>query len=354
MFIEKIQINNFRNIQHCFLEFDNTINYFVGNNAQGKTSIIEALYFLGHNKSFKEKNIKNIINNNQKNTSIQAIVDSNKISITKYNKNTQNTYNNTTINNKKILHSSILSKTIPMQIIAPDKGFLVGGDIKTKRYYLDWGVFHVEHSFLDIYQKSKKIQKNINTLINNNQIQQLDVWFQEFAKINHTLNTLKTTYLKQLKTTTTKGFFSDLLLDITAFDYKIDNGLPSGINTEKDIYDFLIKNKAKIIKNKYLKYGSHLTNISFSFEGVCENQLSRGVQKTLSIIFWLIQVMHLSQKNITPIVLIDDISSELDNEKIQIILSILQKIQAQVFITSIHPINDNFYHIKNGEIVYNK
>jgi DNA replication and repair protein RecF len=350
MIIKKIQINNFRNIENCFLEFNENINYFVGNNAHGKTSFLESLYFLGHNKSFKTKDSKNIIQKNKEFFSIQAIVNDKKIKI----KKTLNNKNNDIfIDNQKVLNSSILSKQIPIQLIAPDKGFLVGGDNKNKRYYLDWGMFHVEQDFLNVYKNSKKIQKNINNLILTKQINQLDIWFKEFSKVNQILNNFRNNYLQELKEIINDDFFKILNLNKKNFNLKFNNGLPSGIENEDDIYNFLVKNKEKILKNKYLKYGSHLANIDFYFDEKSENQLSRGQQKNLSIIFWLSQIIHLTKKNIKPVVLIDDISSELDNGKIEVILKFLEELKIQTFITSINPISEDFYKVENGEIVYN-
>jgi DNA replication and repair protein RecF len=350
MLIKKIQINNFRNIENCFLEFNENINYFVGNNAHGKTSFLESLYFLGHNKSFKTKDSKNIIQKNKEFFSIQAIVNDKKIKI----KKTLNNKNNDIfIDNQKVLNSSILSKQIPIQLIAPDKGFLVGGDNKNKRYYLDWGMFHVEQGFLNVYKNSKKIQKNINNLILTKQISQLDIWFKEFAKVNQILNNFRNNYLQELKEIINDDFFKILNLNKKNFNLKFNNGLPSGVENEDDIYNFLVKNKEKILKNKYLKYGSHLANIDFYFDEKSENQLSRGQQKNLSIIFWLSQIIHLTKKNIKPVVLIDDISSELDNGKIEVILKFLEELKIQTFITSINPISKDFYKVENGEIVYN-
>jgi DNA replication and repair protein RecF len=350
MIIKKIQINNFRNIENCFLEFNENINYFVGNNAHGKTSFLESLYFLGHNKSFKTKDSKNIIQKNKEFFSIQAIVNDKKIKI----KKTLNNKNNDIfIDNQKVLNSSILSKQIPIQLIAPDKGFLVGGDNKNKRYYLDWGMFHVEQGFLNFYKNSKKIQKNINNLILTKQTNQLDIWFKEFAKVNQILNNFRNNYLQELKEIINDDFFKILNLNKKNFNLKFNNGLPSGVENENDIYNFLVKNKEKILKNKYLKYGSHLANIDFYFDEKSENQLSRGQQKNLSIIFWLSQIIHLTKKNIKPVVLIDDISSELDNGKIEVILKFLEELKIQTFITSINPISEDFYKVENGEIVYN-
>ena len=356
MSIQKIQINNFRNIENQFLEPKKGINYFVGNNAQGKTSFIEAIYYLGHNKSFKTTSIKNIIQNGKNEIFIQAIFKNTKIKLKKNNKNTF-----VELDGKKILNSSFLSKLIPIQLITPDRGFLVNGDNKNKRYYLDWGVFHVEHKFFELSKKYKKIQKNINTLINTKQFKledkiQLSLWFKEFAKITTSINNIRINYLIDLQKINTSDFFKNIIVNLSSFKYVFNNGLPLGIkNNEEDIYDFLIKNTDKIIKNKYLKYGPHLATIDFYFNNNKEHQLSRGEQKTLSIVFWLTQVLHLTKQGIEPLILIDDLPSELDKDKIKIIINFLEKIKTQVFITSIKPINDcSFWNIENGEIVYNK
>jgi len=354
--VKKIQINNFRNIENQYLEFKDGINYFVGNNAHGKTSFIEVLYYLGHNKSFKTKNIKNIIQNNKEEILIQAIFKDKKI---KFKKNKQQTI--VEVDNKKINNTSFLTKLIPMQLITPDRGFLVGGDNKSKRYYLDWGVFHVEQEFFNLSKKYKKIQKNINALISQKTLKNkdrdvLNIWFAEFADITAKINTIRLGYLKELKAINTNDFFKKIILNLESFTYSFNNGLPNDIkDIKKDIYNFLIKNTEKILKNKYLKYGPHLATIDFYFKKNDEKKLSRGEQKTLSIVFWLTQVLHLISKGINPIILIDDLSSELDKEKIEVIINFLEKINTQTFITSINPINNSpFWNIKNGEIVYNK
>jgi len=59
--IERLHILRFRNLDSQYLERNTTINLFIGGNGQGKTNLIEALYYLGHNRSFKSKNIKDVV-----------------------------------------------------------------------------------------------------------------------------------------------------------------------------------------------------------------------------------------------------------------------------------------------------
>lgn len=104
-------------------------------------------------------------------------------------------------------------------------------------------------------------------------------------------------------------------------------------------------------------YGPHRASIDFYLSKKNEGFLSRGEQKKLSIVFWMLQVLVLAKDNSDPVVLIDDISSELDQEKINSILDFLTNLNIQIFITDIgnkdlplNPKKTNIYLIKNGVI----
>ena len=73
--IEKLHILRFRNLDNQYLEPNNNINLFVGGNGQGKTNLIEALYYLGHNRSFRSKNIKDVVPFEKNFLQIEAVVD---------------------------------------------------------------------------------------------------------------------------------------------------------------------------------------------------------------------------------------------------------------------------------------
>jgi DNA replication and repair protein RecF len=112
-----------------------------------------------------------------------------------------------------------------------------------------------------------------------------------------------------------------------------------------------------LLKVKHLNYGSHKASIRFSLNNKNECFLSRGEQKTLSIIFWLTQVLLLVNLKTKPVVLIDDLSSELDNKKINVILQYLKALKVQTFMTDIghnldviKSINPRIFQIDNGVI----
>ncbi len=191
---------------------------------------------------------------------------------------------------------------------------------------------------------------------------ELDFWFLELAKISVEINQNRIDYMNELKKTAACQDLqplSELFDYVEGFDYQLNLGWTKevdGLDFES-IYHYLIKNTRTLLKTKHLNYGSHKANIRFSLHQKAECFLSRGEQKILSIIFWLTQVLLLIQKNITPIVLIDDLSSELDNEKISLILNYLNMLNIQTFVTNINPhsgliqqTNGAVFHIKNGKI----
>ena len=102
--IEKLHILQFRNLDNQYLEPNTNTNLFIGGNGQGKTNLIEALYYLGHNRSFKSKNIKDVVPFEKEFLQIDAVVDSVRVLLKK-------SKNKSTIlfNQKKIYSNSELT-----------------------------------------------------------------------------------------------------------------------------------------------------------------------------------------------------------------------------------------------------
>lgn len=333
--IEKLHILRFRNLDNQYLEPNTNINLFIGGNGQGKTNLIEAVYYLGHNRSFKSKNIKDVVPFEKEFLQIDAVVDDVRVLLKKSkNKNT------ILFNQQKVSSNSRLTHLMPIQIISPDRGFVVGGPPKLKRSYLDWGVFHVKPDLLKTYKSYNKALKNINTLLTNNNTKQLDYWLAQIATLSVEISSARADYIQKLKKTlkkTTFGPLKELIKKNNKFDFLLQSGWTKDTNhiDQESIYKYLIKNRGSFAKLKHLNYGPHKATIDYYFNNQNEQHLSRGEQKKLSIFYWILQVLMLVELNIKPIVLIDDISSELDQEKIDLILGFLIKLEVQIFATDI-------------------
>jgi len=352
--IEKLHILRFRNLDNQYLEPNTNINLFIGGNGQGKTNLIEALYYLGHSRSFKSKNIKDVVPFEKEFLQIDAVVDGVRVLLKKSkNKNT------ILFNQQKVSSNSKLTHLMPTQIISPDRGFVVGGPPKLKRSYLDWGVFHINPSILKTYKSYNKALKNTNALLTNNNNKQLDHWLDQVAKLSVEISSARVDYIEKLKKTPFVPLKS-LIKQSNKFDFFLQSGWTKDTNhlDQESIYKYLIKNRGSFARIKHLNYGPHKATIDYYFNNQNEQLFSRGEQKKLSIFYWIIQVLMLVELNIKPIVLIDDISSELDQEKIDSILDLLNKLGVQIFITDIgnKPLSVDkkratIYHIEKGVIV---
>jgi DNA replication and repair protein RecF len=353
--IEKLHVLKFRNLTDQYLVPNNNINLILGQNGQGKTNLIESIYFLGHGRSFKTKNLKDIIPFDEQQIKISAIVDAQKISIKKTRDKSE-----IFIEKVKISSNSSLSQILPIQVISPDRGFVVGGSPKLKRSYLDWGVFHSNNKTLKTYKTYKKTLKNINTLLASGNINELDEWFTQFASLSVEITKDRINYIKQLVVVLkeqTSNKFNSLIKLNDDFVFQIQTGWPKEVNplSEIQILEYLLKNTKTFSKTKHLSYGPHRANIEFLLNKKNETYLSRGEQKKMSIVFWMLQVMILVRNKIKPIVLIDDISSELDFNKIKTIIDYLIEINIQIFISDIGnkhlPVDikkSSVFKIKNG------
>ena len=355
--IEKIHILKFRNLSDQYFTPDKAVNLVIGKNGQGKTNLIESLYYLGHGRSFKTKNLKDVIPFDDHRLQITAIVDGQKISLNKTREKSQ-----VEVDEKKVQSNSFLSQLLPIQIISPDRGFVVGGVPKLKRSYLDWGVYHDNDKTLKTYTAFKKTLKNINTILNNGKQTQLDEWLVYLATLSVKITKDRIAYIANLSTALNENKskqLSNLVEHSFDFMFELQTGWPKEVDSlsEQKIISYLLNSKRALVKAKHLNSGPHRASIDFSLSGQGENYLSRGEQKNMSIFFWMIQVLELVKNKKKPIVLIDDISSELDEIKIKSIIDFLTEIEVQIFMTDIGnkklPLNEEkstSFGIENGFI----
>ena len=357
--IEKIHINYFRNLSDQNLVFSPHINLFIGANGVGKTNFIESIYYLGRNKSFKTRYFNEVVCFNKPWFSLVALINKKRLVLHKSNQKSR-----INIDGKTIKNTSELTKLLPIKLISPDKGFIVGGTPKNKRYYLDWGVFHTNQKILLAIKSHQKILKHINKLLLPQHVnkKELALWFKSLAEQSAKINTYRSYYLEQLKIILMQNQ-KNLLQKfsfIEDFNFFLTSGFPSEIcaSQSENIYDFLVHNQHRFIKKRNLDYGAHKASIHFELKHTPDKLLSRGEQKTLSFIFWFGQILWLKKHQNPPLLLIDDLYSELDSERINTILSILLKLNIQVFITAINTqknltINKKFikiFHLENGKI----
>jgi len=324
--------------------------------AKGKQTSLRLYTIWATTALLNQKNIKDVVPPEKKFLQINAVVDDVHVLLKKSKKN-----NTILFDQQKVSSNSMLTHLIPTQIISPDRGFIVGGPPKLKRSYLDWGVFHIKPNILKTYKSYNRVLKNINTLLTNNNTKQLEHWFAQIAKLSIEITSARAEYIQKLKQT---SFFplKELIQQNNRFDFLLKPGWTRDTDhlDQESVYKYLINNRDSFAKIKHLNYGPHKATVDYYLNNQNEQHLSRGEQKKLSVFFWLMQVLLLVDLNIKPIVLIDDVSSELDQEKIDSILGLLTELGVQMFVTDIgnKPLSldkkkASIYQIEDGVICIN-
>jgi len=332
MRLSQLQIKNFRNLADVQLIPSQGVNLIIGDNASGKTSLLEAIYYLSHIRSFRTQAVTDLIL--RQSPYLQLVADIEPISQKSIPLGIRRSRNKSEIrvNKLPIKRVSDIAAQFPVLAIHPDSYKLITGSPSQRRQYLDWGVFHVEHGFFKAWQRFKKALMQRNASLKSKQkFDVCQLWNSEICKTANYIDKLRLQYFQKLSPyfdQLTTQFFTN---DQVSIEYK--RGWPS----EKELSDLLDINLHKDRMKGYTYYGPHRAEILIKVNGQsAQTCISRGQQKTLVALMRLAQAMQFTEATKTPCVLLyDDLAAELDTNHRELILSVLSKMNIQLFLTAI-------------------
>ena len=352
MWINKIKINNFRNYNKEEIDLNKNINLFYGENAQGKTNIIEAIFLSSMGKSFRAKKDKEMINLNSERAEIEIeykkIDRDGKIKIEIFNK--KNIY----INGIKIKKLSELLGNINIVIFTPDDINILKGGPQNRRRFLDIMISQLKPNYmyhLNLYLKTIEQRNNYLRQIReeNKDENLLDIWDEKLIEHAEIIFKYRNEFIKKIKEK-----IKDVHNEITNGKEEIEIEYISECKS-KEKYLNLLKERRKLdIIKGFTTKGIHRDDFMIYIN---KKQLdiygSQGQHRTA------ILSLKLSELNIVkeeigegPILLLDDFMSELDKIRIN---NFLEKIkETQVIITCTEKINiENnkilIYNVKEGK-----
>lgn len=350
MSIRQLSLNNFRNLLPATLNFHQNINIIYGDNASGKTSLLEALHVICQGNSFKSKTMDLCIQHRKDDFLIFSQFNNYKAGISRFKKKS-----NIRVDGETIHRLSDLAILTPVRIINNDSFNLVSGQPGLKRDYMDWYLFHVEHGFQKIRSEYFYALKQRNMILKTKKnIKQVYYWEKYLIDNASIIRKTRKGYVDNILKII-QSELNSLTNDLNLFiDYKV------GWNELKNLDDVFDEQRQKDIYLGYTRYGIHRDDLILKSDNhEVKDILSRGQLKRLSVALVIAQIIHLRKNsNKSIIVLIDDISSELDFQSLQTVLIILERLDVQVFITSINAIKNPFskdkeykmFHVEHGMI----
>lgn len=357
MSIDKLTTFDFRNLASEPLALNDNINFIIGDNGSGKSSLLEAIFYLGHGKSFRTSSVDNLVCH-EKNKFIVSAKDSKGLQLGVA-KDFNNGLTEIKIDGEKHRQLSQLAKNVAVQVITPESFKLFFGGPKQRRRFIDLGLFHVKHTFSDAWKEFSRILKQRNACLRNkSDLDTLHYWTQTFCESSVKVAKLRDIYIKELSLELQPW----LALMLPDYAKAISISYSQGWNSKKSLHEILAQNKDRELKAGFSLYGAQKFDVKFLTGSVMiDNQLSRGQQKLFLLALTFAQAKLIEKvKRVKPILLIDDVGAELDLTSRKLLANAISKLDCQIIITAIEkfaveplvPTDNNYkmFHVKHGQI----
>lgn len=355
--ILRLEITDFRNLASAKIEpIAEGFNFFHGYNGSGKTSLLEAIYYLGRGRSFRSSSVNHIINNAAENFSIFAQIrtESEQIIPVGMERMRDGGMRVRISGRDSNTSAEILHLTPSLLINSTCFSLLDAGPI-FRRKYLDWGAFYLTSDFFTAWKTYERILKQRNAALRERRSRkEVEIWSIELISAAIVLDGLRRNFVSQLLPFLNSAL-SELLeipnLKMTYYPGWDDRltyqeALTQGI--EKDSY------------GGYTHLGPHRADLKISVsETPAKDILSRGQQKLFicAMIVAKGAMLH-GLINRKPIYLIDDLPSELDSKSRAHLIDLLARQSAQVFVTMVEreeliyssQVPMKMFHVEHGSV----
>lgn len=376
MFIKRLLIEEIRNLKQVAIDDFSTLNFFIGDNGAGKTSFLEAIAIASQGRSFRHHKVQTVIN--QQESALRVFLEcmddrghSHKLGIERDRKN-QYIIRIDGCNAQTLAE---LSTILPVLVLDSSSFDLLDGPSSVRRKFIDWGVFHVEHRFFDDWKAFNRILKQRNALLRSQvaDYKFYEPWDKELVTHAIAIEKYRLEYLdsyqhhlqltlQRLGAETGHSVFYKNGWNIERFDLSGHDpeevvGLPSA----SQLMHCLHTQFQRDLKFQTTHIGSHKADIQLRLQrNDIKDIYSRGQKKLLVAGMKLAQAstVKASDSPKSPVLLLDDLPSELDDFHLQQFLHYVAEEGYQCFITAVdgricqnNPhLKARMFHVERGKI----
>jgi DNA replication and repair protein RecF len=359
MHIEKLILKNFRNYEDLSLNLDKGINVFVGDNAQGKTNILESIYYCSVGKSHRTAKDKELIKWDAKESYISLYVSKERLDKKIDIKIFKEGKKGVRINSIKLNTISDLIGVFNAVIFSPEDLKIVKESPSYRRKFLDIELCKLDKRYYyNLVQYNKVLNERNSVLrkwINGKDI--IEVYDKQMSKFGSYIIKERLNYIKSLNE---KGkiIHKEITSEKEDIEFEYISSLREFNNIENELFKLLSENRQKDIEKGITSLGPHRDDFSISINNIDTRKFgSQGQQRTsvLSIKFASLEIIK-EQSGEYPVLLLDDVLSELDLTRQKYILNSIKKVQTIITGTGIFDISSHLhghvkmYHVNNGVV----
>jgi len=354
--LKSLSIDRFRNIEPAKLRFSPELNIIVGENAAGKTSLLEALFVLARGRSFRTRDLDKTIRTGEKDFLLVANICKAGEREIPVGMSRSEKKLIVRIDSKPVQRLSQLATLFPVQWLGGNLHRLVEEGPAFRRQYLDWGLFHVEQAYLKVWKRFRKLLKQRNGALRQNASpREIRAWDIELATSGEELHEIRERYLLELESTV-----STICVELLRTDGELKIGYRRGWNRDVPYRQALEAGLTRDREQGYTREGPQRADLVFLYQGqpIIE-QFSRGQIKLFVTALKVGQAQLLKRDaSQVSLFLMDDVGAELDDDNQLRVLQLLRSVEAQVFVTAIN-VADNadwkadqaaLFHVKHGVV----
>ena len=357
MKIESLKLKNFRNYDLLSVNFDESTNIFYGDNAQGKTNILEAVYVSGTTKSHRGTKHKDLIRFGIDESHIETVVEKNGIKYQIDMHLKKNSPKGIAINKIPIKKASELFGIINIVFFSPEDLNIIKNGPGERRRFIDMELSQLDKVYLSNLSNYNRIVNQRNHLLKDigydeAKLQTLDIWDMQLILYGSKIIERRKTFIREINKIIS-GIHKKLTgnKETIQIIYEPSNG-------QSTLEQALNKNKQKDLKIKSTSVGPHRDDIAFMAGNIDIRKYgSQGQQRTAALSLKLAEIELVKQSiNDTPVLLLDDVLSELDKHRQNYLLDSIHDIQTLITCTGVDEfVNHRFsvnkvFYVENGQV----
>lgn len=360
MHIKKLQLLNYRNYKTLDISLGKKVNVFMGDNAQGKTNILEAIYYCAFAKSHRTSRDKELINWESDRAYLSLLVGRERldknidISIFKDGKKAIK------INKAKVSKIGELFGNFNVVMFSPEDLKIIKDSPGVRRRFIDMELCQLNQKYYYNLVQYNKVLIERNILLKNRNVdkEMLDIYDIQLAEFGHNVIIERLNYIDKLN-----FYGEDIHKDISSgkeiIEFKYISTIKNSGDIKRSFYESLVKNRDKDIEKRITSIGPHRDDFTVLINGIDAKSFgSQGQQRSavLTIKFSSLKII----REITseyPVLLLDDVLSELDFSRKRYVLTSINEIQTVITCTGIEDLTnylDNsskVFKVKDGEIL---
>ncbi len=354
-----LRISNLRLIESLQLELAPGWNLFEGANGAGKTTLLEAVFLLSHGRSFRPGAREALAGpaSNEYSVFAQTQTDGDRVSRVGI---ARTRGRHAARIDAETVTLAELTRRVAVVCFEPGSHALIAGGAEERRRFVDWGVFHVEHDFIEAWRRYQRALRQRNILLRAGldagvQDDSLSPWDHELAEAAEPLNRFRSAWIATLRPVLAEHL-ARFLPELGELTIRFEPGW----DTDRNLREVLAVNRKRDLARGFTSRGPHRADWSLEFPRAPRREhLSRGQEKLCALACALAQAaLFATQRGHWPVICLDDLASELDAAHFRSVIENLHATPAQVLATgtdtsafmSASADTIAMFHVEHGEV----